>query len=402
MAKKKKKKSIFLMTFSDMFENKTIGRALDAAAVVYVAHKLVSWLEIKDFDKEVAEPFVMLPEDKKRWPALPDLLKTESVSVVPGGIAHYKPIKRSNPNVYVPEVRAILHDEMDEIEGIVTELGENYELEGMMEFRRQLFGEPDSGVDRPGILPSMNVDEISPPERDTDYIELSIDLGRNILPDIVASDPKMWDLMEFDFTENGVRLIRRGLNRFFSAFAFNPFGEKPSRRLHIIKASGRGGRSYFSGSERAVAIGPTMMRESVEYQLSTWHELSHALEFVNPAIGRASNAFLRYRCNNEKIRRLRDLGIKRYLGYNPREVAAPDEFFTAYIGRKYPMRKRLKLTDFPSDSGWDRGTEIFAMGAEAFAAGPVDMLDMWRRDPEHFAFTSAVFRGKFGYVLTRQ
>jgi len=101
------------------------------------------------------------------------------------------------------------------------------------------------------------------------------------------------------------------------------------------------------------------------------HEIGHLLEFHNPKWKRAANAFLSKRTAGERAQSLRKLTG---LSYRADEVAKPDKFIQAYMGKIYKS---------PS-------TEISSMALEMLYADPVKLL---QKDPEMFRWIVDMLHG---------
>lgn len=96
-----------------------------------------------------------------------------------------------------------------------------------------------------------------------------------------------------------------------------------------------------------------------------FHELGHQLEQDNPELGEAARAWMRSRATGPQQKLSKLTGTK----YGDDEVALPDHFADAYIGKVYK-------------SGM---TEVVSMGLEHFGHAS-DMKYLLDRDPEHFYF----------------
>lgn len=131
---------------------------------------------------------------------------------------------------------------------------------------------------------------------------------------------------------------------------------RPARSIPIVV---NGQRAGYSPVRKAINL------HSAHDVGTAVHELAHAIEDVHTAAYIRSLAFLRARTQGEQLRRLRDLtGIN----YEPWEMARPDEFVDAYIGKEY---------------GLLNATEITSMGYELLAGGTPGnhtLSDFARRD----------------------
>lgn len=95
------------------------------------------------------------------------------------------------------------------------------------------------------------------------------------------------------------------------------------------------------------------------------HEIGHALEAINPALGRRARAFLEARTAGEELNTLRNLAPG--YSYDPEEMAKEDRFFDPYMGKIYGHE----------------ATEITSMLAEALSK---DAGKLGRQDLESLLF----------------
>ena len=111
------------------------------------------------------------------------------------------------------------------------------------------------------------------------------------------------------------------------------------------------------------------------------HEIGHALEALNPKLGRRAVEFLRRRTHGP-IQKLKDAtGV----GYGDDEVFRQDEFIDAYIGKWYEHGGHL----------W--ATELTAMAVELLFNGQThwgSLRALIRRDPELFYFLLGQLSGR--------
>ena len=133
-------------------------------------------------------------------------------------------------------------------------------------------------------------------------------------------------------------------------------------------------REYYSPSGKLV----TARKNSKT--MTIVHELGHWLEDVVPAVAAKAQAFLVRRTTTDGKRdpliKLRTLtGI----AYGPKEVARPDKFENAYVGKDY------------SSGGRVYATEVMSMGLENLYERPVDFA---RKDPDFFDFVLDTVRGR--------
>lgn len=131
------------------------------------------------------------------------------------------------------------------------------------------------------------------------------------------------------------------------------------------------GRASYWGREVKVDFG------SNDAVKTTVHEISHGLEMENPANLKAANDFLNFRTPGEKPVKLNKL-YKGY-GYRADEIARPDKFTNAYIGKQY------------GTLGNQYATEVISMGFERLYEDP---LAFALEDPGYFDFIITIARGE--------
>jgi hypothetical protein len=104
------------------------------------------------------------------------------------------------------------------------------------------------------------------------------------------------------------------------------------------------------------------------------HEFGHWIEWNNAAAKRAVVRFKARRTGEEKARPLNS--IKNSSCYDDHEIAKPDKFFNAYVGKIYP----------------NGSTEILSMGLEEIMARPAEFA---KKDPEHFELICEIMQGVY-------
>ena len=105
------------------------------------------------------------------------------------------------------------------------------------------------------------------------------------------------------------------------------------------------------------------------------HEYGHALEYLVPEISKVSQSFLEKRTENEYKLPLNE--IYPGIGYGDGELAKPDHFLDAYMGKIY---------DYKS-------TEILSMGLGALVSRS-GLMSLYEQDPEYLGFIIGVASGK--------
>jgi hypothetical protein len=122
------------------------------------------------------------------------------------------------------------------------------------------------------------------------------------------------------------------------------------------------------GADRAHAIPG---RGSIDLQIekvqasrvTQFHEMAHCAEYTHPSAGKEAEDWVRSRSTGEITLLSKLTGNDRYGD----ETAHPDNFIDHYVGKLY-------------GNGM---TEVHSMGLQAFA-NPVDLVDLYKQDPEHF------------------
>lgn len=101
-------------------------------------------------------------------------------------------------------------------------------------------------------------------------------------------------------------------------------------------------------------------------KMTVYHEYSHHIEFNDKQIANASRDWIESRATSSTPQKLKDL-----TGYNygDDEVALPDKFISAYVGKIYGEK--------------GSPTEVITMGVEKFS-NPAAMRQLYQDDPEHF------------------
>jgi SPP1 gp7 family putative phage head morphogenesis protein len=148
--------------------------------------------------------------------------------------------------------------------------------------------------------------------------------------------------------------------------------DKSVRRPSDWRVNRIQGRSYASPSERGVFV-------RIGSSIGTYiHEIAHAIETQDPRALARSLAFLKARTLREKAKKLAEL--LKIPGYGPLEVARPDKFVHAYMGKDYGSL----------------ATEITSMGYEAMAdsSSGVNLRDLTTHDPEYFMFLLGQLAGR--------
>jgi hypothetical protein len=109
------------------------------------------------------------------------------------------------------------------------------------------------------------------------------------------------------------------------------------------------------------------------------HELGHSLEFETPEIARSRREFYEERTRGEQNRKLRE--ITKNNGYDDHELAKPDDFTHAYMGKDYGVKGTSE----------DRHSEMVSMGLQLLHEDPVRLA---KQDPEYFDWIYSVTRGR--------
>lgn len=103
------------------------------------------------------------------------------------------------------------------------------------------------------------------------------------------------------------------------------------------------------------------------------HEVAHRAEYRNPTVGIANKSWVRARAESAGNSTTDPTPLEKLVpkgDYEKGEVALEDHFINPYAGKVYP----------------DSATEVLSLGLEHFSS-PDRMLQLYRRDPEHFFLT---------------
>lgn len=111
--------------------------------------------------------------------------------------------------------------------------------------------------------------------------------------------------------------------------------------------------------------------DSVADKRTLWHEMGHSVEFTD-GTGDVARAWLTRRATGAPIK-LNDLLNTDV--YRDNEIAFPDYFFDAYVGKDYGSST----------------TEVLSMGLENFISAK-SLLDFWLKDREHFRLILGLLR----------
>lgn len=151
-----------------------------------------------------------------------------------------------------------------------------------------------------------------------------------------------------------------------------------SRKLPISRAAVRSGiragsnRTWFDGEWGGVWEIDTNDASSVAI-----HEYAHGIEYADERALKKSLAFIARRTMGEKLRKLRDL--KPGFNYAEHELARPDKFFDAYVGKEY-------------SHGY--ATELNTMGFQALAGDRSYRFEDLAKDPEMLQFLLGQLAGR--------
>jgi hypothetical protein len=105
------------------------------------------------------------------------------------------------------------------------------------------------------------------------------------------------------------------------------------------------------------------------------HEYGHAIDWMLPEINELSQAFLNRRTEDEPLVSLAEIIPQG--GYTDDELAKPDNFMEAYIGKRY---------DHSS-------SEVLSMGM-GYLSSSGGMMAMYEQDPEYLGYILAVLSGR--------
>jgi len=126
------------------------------------------------------------------------------------------------------------------------------------------------------------------------------------------------------------------------------------------------------GEDITVTAGGGVHLSTIASAKTMIHELGHWLEDRDPKITQRVQGFLARRTAGETAQKLSVLtGDSRYKDY---EVAKPDQFQDAYVGKQYGI-----------------GSEVISMGLQYLYSNAADFA---KKDPDYFDFMISVLRGQ--------
>ena len=125
-------------------------------------------------------------------------------------------------------------------------------------------------------------------------------------------------------------------------------------------------RSFYLPKQQTTVIAPFY---STSPQVV--HELGHALESSNPAVGNAVRDFYKKRTLGLRAEKMAD--ILPNDGYAAKELTKRDGFWKPYTGKVYS----------------DGSTEVLSMGLQHMYQTPIEFA---AADPEHFEFIMTILR----------
>ena len=135
-------------------------------------------------------------------------------------------------------------------------------------------------------------------------------------------------------------------------------------RFDIRYPKDKDDRAFHSTSDNLISLRPDSGWDTVV------HEYGHHLDTVNQDM-LPSYDFMRDRSLDETVKLNRLTG---YNGYKDSEVAHPDRFVNAYVGKEYG----------------NRDNEVTSMGLQEMANNP---SEFYQKDREHFLYTMYLMRG---------
>lgn len=159
-----------------------------------------------------------------------------------------------------------------------------------------------------------------------------------------------------------------GLREFQKLVGVSSLDGKTIKAVAIDPKSPKSGRSFYRGKSNTIYIADNAPVAVVI------HEAAHWLEESDPTIHKKVQAFLEKRTAGEQWQKLSVLTGNK--AYKDTEVAKPDKFMKAYMGKKTNSKDN---------------SEILSMGIEHMYRDPIKFAN---QDPEYFAFIYNTLRGK--------
>ena len=163
------------------------------------------------------------------------------------------------------------------------------------------------------------------------------------------------------------RAYTEGLSEFKKLVGVSSLDGKTLAVAAIVDPTGKKDRSYYGGKSDRIHMASKADKAVVI------HEAAHWLEEKDPEVHKKVQAFLDKRTKGEEYQKLSD--ITGNSNYSDKEVAKPDKFMRAYMGKK-------------TGAG---NSEILSMGLEHMYRDPIGFA---KRDPEYFDFIYNLMRGK--------
>ncbi len=138
------------------------------------------------------------------------------------------------------------------------------------------------------------------------------------------------------------------------------FYELTGKDLGVKTIKHEGERSYADDTNRSIGIvdGSPLSRRT-----KLFHELGHFAEFEDADSKKIASDWVKGRATGEPESLQKMTGFD----YAEDEMATPDRFFDAYVGKQYD----------------DGCTEVHSMGLEMFASGR-NLVKLFKKDREHF------------------
>lgn len=204
-------------------------------------------------------------------------------------------------------------------------------------------------------------------QRDTQSLTAMADLRRQLISKGLSAEKaeKLAAKIQIDAAaaqEVSPEVLRARMQQFFQLTGGR--GSESIKRLVLTDD-----RAYADDEDGSINIG----RQRKERQMaSLWHEAGHHAELENPVVREAAAAWVRSRATGG-VQKLSILIPNS--GYEDDEAAYPDKFIDPYVGKIYS----------------DGSTEVVSMGIEHFTT-PKDMLELYRRDPDHFHLILGILR----------
>lgn len=234
------------------------------------------------------------------------------------------------------------------------------------------------------------------------WLEASRKIADDLREALKVTDQSPWDgsLPQTDsFDPFATNAQMKYIFRYASGDVLEALKKSP---ITVAKEPVEGGRSYYSDIENKIGLSYDVaagLSEGRRDAVATFaHEFGHWIEHHVPNAAELASDFVIKRSAKAQ-RRVGDGTVKEYslqdvesMPYSDEEKFLPDHFRAYYTGKiYYDSPETHKLAREGKVRGQKLLTEVVSMGIQYLVDDPVAFAT---QDPEHFAFTVNILRGK--------